>query len=104
MKLSDLLKPREAPQILQQKIKVIKIKKGPLSSGANLNKSAITSPGLNMSFTAGIGGGEVKSIPKISLRKIRMSAIEKVQVSPRGLGGDEGSPKMFSKNNIKVVK
>lgn len=101
MKLSDLLKPREAPQILQQKVKVIKIKKGP---GANLNKSVIASPGLNMSFTAGIGGGEVKSIPKISLKKIRMSAIEKVQVSPRGLGGGEGSPKMFNKNNIKVVK
>ena len=72
--LADLLKPREAPQILQQRVKVIKIKKG---SATNLNKSAM-SPGLNMSYTAGIGGSEVKSIPKISLKKIRLSAIDKI--------------------------
>ena len=68
LNLAELLKPRETPAVLQRaymstqdadgsrKLKVIKIKKG---TGANLNKSAITSPLLNVS-TGGVGAGEVK--------------------------------------------
>ena len=51
-----------------KKLKIIKIKKG-----ANLNRSAIASP----SEIAGTGAGEYKSIPKISLRKIKLSSIDK---------------------------
>ena len=104
MNLADLLKPRDNPLLHSyqstqdgvKKLKVIKIKKGPTNP---LNNSiSITSP-----IPTNVGGNDAKSIPKISLRKIKLNASDK-QSSPRGLGGNEGqSPRMFSKN-IKVVK